>query len=133
MAYLSTATTILSYSTNGTLYNTLCPITSYPDLGSAPSKLDTTDLSQSTYKTAILGLQDSPDLTFDANYDEAVFDTILGLTAPDYYLRLSFGTDDGKFDWNGQIRVFAKGGGIDEVRKMSIVLSASTPLVFTTT
>lgn len=131
MAYVSTATTTLQYSTNGTVYNTLCAITSYPDMGSAPSKLDTTDLSQATYKTSILGLQDAPDLTFEANYDEAVFNTINGLTASDYYLRLNFGTADGKFDWHGQIRVFAKGGGVDEVRKMTVVLSASTPIVFT--
>ena len=119
-------------TTSGVALATLCPITSYPDLGSAPSKLDTTDMSQTTYKTSILGLQDAPDLTFEANYDEAVFNTINGLTGR-YGFELGFNAVDGKFNWQGQVRVFAKGGGVDEVRKMTVVLSAETPLVFALT
>ena len=133
MSYVSTASTTLLYSTNGSAYTKISDIISYPDMGSAPSKLDTTDLSQAIYKTSMLGLQEAPDLTFEANYDEAVFNTILTLTASDYYLRLTFGTSDGKFDWHGQIRAFVKGGGIDEVRKMTIVLSVATPIVFSVT
>ena len=105
----------------------------YPDLGATPSKLDTTDLSQTTYKTSILGLQELPDLTFEANYDESAYNTIQALTASNYYFQLLFGAGDGKFEWQGQIRVFANGAGVDEVRKMTITLSASTPITFTTT
>lgn len=109
----------------------LLDIVSYPDMGSTPSKLDTTDLSASTYKTSILGLQELPDLTFEANYDETAYNLIMGLTAV-YHFSLEFGLAgiDGKFGWNGQIRIFANGGGVDEVRKMTVTLSASTPIVF---
>lgn len=119
-------------TTSGLALSTLCAITGYPDLGSAPSKLDTTDMSQATNKTSIIGLSDSPDLTFDANYDKNVMDTINTLTG-NYGFELGFGTTDGKFNWQGQVRVFSKGGGIDEVRKMTIVLSAQTPLIFSLT
>ena len=134
---VSTQITTLKYTTDLVApYDTpaltkLCDIVSYPDMGSTPSKLDTTDLSQATYKTSILGLQELPDLTFEANYDETVYNTIIGLTGT-YHFSLEFGTTsaDGKFEWNGQVRVYANGGGVDEVRKMTITLSASTPITF---
>jgi len=134
---VSTQVTTLKYTTDLVApYDTpalakLCDITSYPDLGATPSKLDTTDLSQTTYKTSILGLQELPDLTFEANYDETAYSTISGLTGT-YHFSLEFGTNgtDGKFEWNGQIRVFANGAGVDEVRKMTITLSASTAITF---
>lgn len=131
---VSTATTTLNYKANsGDSFAKLVDIINYPDMGSTPSKLDTTDLSQSALKTSILGLQDLPDLTFEANYDEATYNTLKGLTASSYYFQLLFGSADGKFEWQGQIRVYVNGGGVDEVRKMTIVLSASTAITFSTT
>ena len=130
---LSTATTTLNYKALvGDSFAKLVDIINYPDLGSTPSKLDTTDLSQGSLKTSLLGLQELPDLTFEANYTEASFNTINALTGASYFFQLLFGSTDGKFEWQGQIRVFANGGGVDEVRKMTITLSASTPIVFTT-
>ena len=134
---VSTQITTLKYTTDITApYDTpapskLCDITSYPDLGTAPSKLDTTDLSATTIKTNILGLQEAPDLTFEANYDETVLATINGLTAT-YHFVVEFGTAsaDGKFEWNGQVKAYATGGGVDEVRKMTIVCSCATPITF---
>ena len=134
---ISTATTTLKYTTDLVApYDTPAPskivdIVNYPDLGSSPSKLDTTDLSQAKYKTSILGLQEVPDLTFEANYDETAFNTINGLSAT-YHFVLEFGTDgaDGTFSWDGQISVFANGASVDEVRKMTITCSASTPITF---
>lgn len=126
---VSTQVTTLSHSATGTTYAKLVDITSYPDLGSAPSKLDTTTLSAVKFKTSILGLQEVPDLTFEANYDKADYDRISKLSGNQYF-KLSFGTGDGAFTWQGEVQVYANGGGVDEVRKMTIVLSASTPLTF---
>lgn len=116
----------------GVDYAKLVDITNYPDLGATPSKLDTTSLTESEYKTSILGLQELPDLTFECNYDEAVYNTIEGLTLDSYCIKLDFGTSgaDGYFTWKGQIRIFAKGGGVDEVRKMTVIVSASTAIDF---
>ena len=58
-------------------------IISYPDLGSTPSKLDTTDLSATKYKTSILGLQEAPDLVFECNYDKEAYLSISAMTTPD--------------------------------------------------
>ena len=89
---ISTSITKLYYSTdNGTTFLPLVDITNYPDLGSTPSKLDTTDLSAAKFKTSILGLQELPDLTFEANYDKTKYLMINGLTNS-YTLKLEFGT-----------------------------------------
>lgn len=129
---ISTAKTYLFYKPSEVApAEKLCDIIDFPDMGSTPSKLDTTDLSAEKFKTSILGLQEAPDLTFTANYDKAVFSTIDALTG-EYTFELHFGEDgvDGKFTWDGEVMIYATGGGVDEVRKMTIVLSASTEIVF---
>lgn len=132
---ISTATTTLQYSTDDITYNKLVDIINYPDMGSTPARLDTTDLSAEKYKTSILGLQELPDLTFEANYDETAFDTIDALAGQKLYFKLQFGTAgaDGEFTWEGEVSIYAMGAGVDEVRRMSITLSAQTEIVFSTT
>lgn len=126
---VSTQVTSLNYkSTEVGSYGKLVDITSYPDLGSAPSKLDTTDLSAMKFKTSILGLQEVPDLTFEANYDADDYATISALEGDELFFQLVFGDTDGSFTWKGQVAVYANGAGVDEVRKMTLVLSASTPI-----
>ena len=127
---VSTQVTTLNYKVLvGDSFAKLCDIVSYPDLGSTPSKLDTTDLSQAVYKTSILGLQELPDLTFEANYDKTAFIAISAMTTTRHF-KLAFGSADGSFTWQGQVAIYANGAGVDEVRKMTIVLSASTPITF---
>lgn len=128
---VNTSNTILSYSTDGTSWTKVADITSYPDLGASPSKLDTTTLTETKIKTSILGLQEVPDLTFEAIYDDAQFDAILALEGEDLKFKLEFGASgaDGTFTWDGQVSVFATGGGVDEVRMMTITCSAETPIV----
>jgi len=114
-----------------TVFTEVGEIITYPDPGSAPSKLDSTTLSATKMKTFILGLQESPDLTFEANYDETKFSTITNMTGQ-FRFKIEFGTSgaDGIFTWDGHISVFATGGGVDEVRKMTLTLSAETEIVF---
>lgn len=128
---INTAGTYLKYSTTGVApFTDICPITSYPDMGSTPTKIDVTDLSAKRFKKSILGLQEVPDLTFEANYDKTVLTTINGLTAK-YTFQLQFGDAgaDGIFEWEGQIQAYANGGNPDEARKMTIVCSAETEIV----
>lgn len=127
---ISTANTILSYSSDGTEFNKLVDITNYPDLGATPSKLDTTDLTAKKFKTSILGLQEIPDLTFEANYDKEAYALIDGLKDT-YTFKLEFGENgvDGTFTWDGQVSVYTVGAGVDEVRKMSVTCSAETEIV----
>lgn len=130
---VSTAVTILKYSTDGIAFNKLVDIISYPDMGASPSKLDTTDLTQPKYKTSIFGLQEIPDLTFECNYDDTAYNTIIGLEGDDLKFKIEFGDTaaDGSLAWDGQVSVFVTGGGVDEVRKMTVTCSASTAITFT--
>lgn len=127
-----TAAPTSANTTAGVALASLSPIVNYPDTGSAPSKLDTTDLSQPKYKTHIFGLQEAGDLTFEANYDETIMLAINALTGT-YAFQLQFGSLDGAFTWEGQVSCFANGAGVDEVRKMTITCSASTPIEFRAT
>ena len=131
MAINTAITTLKSCATQNGTYAKLVDIINYPDMGASPSKLDTTDLSQAKFKTSILGLQEVPDLTFECNYDETTFNTINAM-ASTYWFNLEFGTNgaDGIFEWSGQISIFVTGGGVDEVRKMTVTLSCSTPITF---
>jgi hypothetical protein len=127
---VNSAITVLKYATTqGGTYSKLSDITNYPDLGSAPSKLDSTDLTAPKYKTNIFGLQEAPDLSFEANYDEATYQAIMALTGT-YWFHLEFGTAgaNGIFEWSGQVTCYANGGGVDEVRKMTIVISLATAI-----
>lgn len=126
---LSTAKTYLYYDVTGTMTK-LLDIIDYPDLGGTPTKIDTTDLSASQFKTSILGLQEIPDLVFNANYDLSVYNTISALVGTSQTFELWFGDNgvDGKFTWDGDISIFISGGAVDEARKMQVTLSASTAI-----
>lgn len=127
-----TAGTILEYSSDGTAFQELVAITNYPDLGSAPAKLDNTTLSAINMKTSELGLQEAPDLTFEANYSVGDYKKILALKSK-YTFRLRFGDTDGAFKWQGSVQVYANAGAVDEVRKMTIVTSAESEIEFVET
>jgi len=125
---ISTAITTLAYETGtpGT-YAKLIDIVTHPDMGSAPSKLDTTTLSDAIMKTFILGLQESPDLTFECNFTKTGYTTLKAMEGVVKNFHLSLGTTsglgltgaDGTFSWSGQISTMLNGGGVDEVRKLS--------------
>lgn len=127
---ISTALTKLYYSTDGgTAYTPVADITSYPDFGSAPSLLDSTTLTAEKYKTNIFGLQEAPEMSFEANYDKTKLSTINGLIGS-YKFKVEFGTSgaNGIFTWDGHIMAYANGAGVDEVRKMTIVTTMESEL-----
>lgn len=129
---VSTAETYLMYkASEAGEYTKLVDIINYPDLGSAPNKIDTTDLSATVMKTFIFGLMEAPDFSFECNYDDTAYNTVAALAGDALYLQLQFGEDgvDGTFSWQGQVQVYVMGGGVDEQRKMTVVCSAETEIV----
>lgn len=129
MALSSAGTYLFCDKTNLGTFTKLLDIINYPDMGSTPTRIDTTDLSQTEFMTNILGLQDTPDLTFEANYDATIYAEIRAMTDK-YDFQIHFGTGgvDGKFQWNGDIKIFIMGAGVNESRKMQVTISASTPI-----
>jgi len=126
---VSTANTKLYYY-ESTAYEQLVDIVNYPDMGSTPDKLDTTDLSAEKYTTNIFGLQEVPDLTFEANYNKTDYEALVALEGDTQTFKLEFGDEgvDGEFYWTGKLSVFIMGSGVNEVRKMQITLSAENAI-----
>lgn len=121
-------------------YTKLIDIKEFPDMGGDPDMLETTTMSDSA-KTYILGLQDMDTLKFTANYTKAAFTTLNGLSGT-YDFAVWFGGtesqgvvtpngEDGKFAWQGQLTAYVTGKGTNEVREITISISASTPISFT--
>lgn len=116
----------------------LVDIKSYPDLGGTPELLETTTLSDGV-TTNILGIQSLDALEFECNYDLTEYTKLKALEGKDgeYAVWLG-GTEaagvvtptgsDGKFEFGGQLSVYVNGGGVNEVRNMTVSIAASTPI-----
>ncbi len=114
----------------------LLDITEYPDLGGEPEMLETTTLADKM-KTYIPGIQDVEGLTFTSNYDHTEYLALKALEGKDESYAVWFGGTEtagvitptgteGKFTFNGALSVYVKGGGVNEVRTMSITIAPST-------
>lgn len=126
---VATINTILQYKEDNAFVK-LVDIKDYPDLGSLPNTIDTTDLTQTESETNILGLQSADALEFNCNYDYAdmvKLETIAGSTQT-FRLVLGEGGIDGVFEWTGELSVWKKGGGVNAVREMGIAISRGTAL-----
>lgn len=119
-------------------YEKLIDIVSYPDLGGAPEMLDATSLSD-PMTVNILGIQSQDALEFGANYDLAKYTELKEMEGKDQEFAIwlggteSNGTvtptgEDGKFEFGGQLAVYINGSGVNEVRKMTVSIAASTPI-----
>lgn len=136
--------TFLMHSTDGSSYTKLVDIKDYPDLGGEPEMLQTTTLSDKMH-TYTPGIQSLEGLTFTANYDPEEFAKLETLRKADKEESFAVwfgGTedgntvtptgDDGKFEFKGKLNVFVSGGGVNEVRDMTISIAPSTPITMAT-
>ena len=123
---------------NSSTWEKLIDIKSYPDLGGAPELLETTTLSDSM-TTNIMGIQSLDALEFECNYTLADYTKLKELEGEDKEFAVwlggteSGGTvtpdgSDGKFEFGGQLSVYVNGGGVNEVRNMTVSIAASTPI-----
>lgn len=135
---ISTYKIFLMSSTDGSEYEKLIDIKSFPDLGGAPEMLETTTLSDSM-QTYIPGIQSLDALEFEANYTKEDFTKLKALEGKEQYYAVWFGGtgegstltptgSDGKFKFKGQLAVYPVGGGVNEVVNMNINIAPSTPI-----
>ena len=116
----------------------LVDIVSYPDLGGSPEMLEATTLSD-PMTVNILGIQSLDALEFECNYTLEKYTELKEMEGEDKQFAVWLGGSesggtvtpdgsDGKFEFGGQLSVFVNGGGVNEVRKMTVSIAASTPI-----
>ena len=132
----STYKTFLMHKVSGT-YAKLLDIKDYPDLGGAPEMLETTTLSDGM-QTYTAGIQSLDALAFSCNYTEEDYAAVKALEGTKQDFAVWFGGtaaadgsvtpngEDGKFEFSGTISVFVTGGGVNEVRGMTVTIAPST-------
>lgn len=135
---ISTYRIFLMVSEDGSKYDKLIDIKSFPDLGGAPEMLETTTLSDSM-QTYIPGIQSLDALEFEANYTKADFAKLKAMEDEEKQFAVWFGGtgdgesltptgSDGKFKFKGRLSVYPVGGGVNEVVNMNINIAPSTPI-----
>ena len=123
---------------NTSTYEKLIDIVSYPDLGGAPEMLEATTLSD-PMTVNILGIQSLDAMEFECNYDLAKYTELKAMEGESKEFAVwlggteSNGTvtptgSDGKFEFGGQLSVHVNGGGVNEVRKMTVSIAANTAI-----
>ena len=137
----STYKVFLMYKASAsTDYAILVPIKDFPDLGGEPELLETTTLSDNM-QTYIKGIQSLDALTFTTNYNLTDYTKVKALEDAQYSFAVWFGGtgegstltptgSDGKWKFDGELSVYANGGGVNEVVNMTITIAPSTPIEF---
>lgn len=140
---ISTYKVFLMYKASASAdYTKLIDIKEFPDLGGEPEMLETTTLTDGM-QTFIPGIQSLDSMTFTANYTKADYTTLKGLEGTSKEYAVWFGGTvsgstvtptgtDGKFEFEGQLSVYANGGGVNEVVDMTISIAPSTPITMGT-
>jgi len=127
----NTSKSFLMYKATPTApeYTELCGITSYPDIFTAPPRLDVTNLSD-TQRRYIPDIVDVPEMVFGSWYDKVTYTKIKALQGKKTAYQLKFGDDGeyGKWSWEGDIFVTPVGGGVSGVREMQITAYPATEI-----
>ena len=117
-------------------YAKLVDIKDYPDLGTAPDKIEVTTLTDSQ-KRYIAGLKDVGDnLEFTCNYVKADYDAVSALDDDAvHYFALAFGNAgdgaDGIFYFGGQVKCWMVGHGVGEVTEFKISITPTNAITTT--
>lgn len=116
----------------------LIDIKSFPDLGGDPEQLETTTLSDPA-QTFIPGIRQQESLSFTANYTKTDYETLKALEGTSTKFAVWFGGtesggvvtpdgSDGKYKFDGDLRVRITGKGVNEVQEMTITITPSTAI-----
>ena len=126
---VSTIGTTLEVSENGTTWEKLCKIKSYPQLGGAPEQIEVTDLEDES-QSFIPGVQAQDAMEFTANYTLETYTSVKAKAGKNLKYRLKMGTNgaDGVATWDGQHDVFINEGAVNGAREMTITVSPSTKI-----
>lgn len=130
----STIGTILEISENGTTWQKMCPIKSYPALGGAPEQIEVTDLEDET-QTFVPGVQTMEAMEFSANYTLENYEAVKQKEKKNLHYRIKLGKNGaaGTATWQGQHCVYINEGETNGSIAMTISVSPSTKITVTST
>lgn len=130
---VSTIHTTLKFGATKDALDKMCPIISYPDLIGVPEKIDTTNMDNEQ-ETGIPGVKKLDNNEFEAHYTKEEYSALAAKENTPGYFELEFGENgaQGIFEWQGEYTVSILGGGINEARKMKIVVTPSTDIAMKT-
>lgn len=125
----STIGTILEISEDGTTWEKMCPIQSFPALGGAPEQIEVTDLEDET-QTFVPGVQSMEAMEFTANYTYESFEAVKAKENKVLNYRIKLGKEGkaGVATWQGQHSVFVNEGEVNGAIAMTISVSPSTKI-----
>lgn len=125
----STIGTILEISEDGTTWEKMCPIQSFPALGGAPEQIEVTDLEDET-QTFVPGVQSMEAMEFTANYTYESFEVVKAKENKVLNYRIKLGKEGkaGVATWQGQHSVFVNEGEVNGAIAMTISVSPSTKI-----
>lgn len=126
MNEFSTAGTKLKI--NGTA---ITGMTSYPDMGTEPAKIDVTSMDDTVNKRYIDGLMDVSSMVFEFNNDTEnikIAKSSENAKNNEYELDLP---DGSKFTWNGSHKAYASGGSVGNPTKFKISCTINSEIEFT--
>lgn len=125
----STVGTVLEVSPDGTTWEKMCPIQSFPALGGAPEQIEVTDL-EDEMQTYIPGVQSMEAMEFTANYTFETYTVVKGKENTALHYRIKLGKDGtaGVATWQGQHSVFVNEGEVNGAIAMTISVSPSTKI-----
>lgn len=138
MAISTMHTALMKGTGTGTItYSKLICISEFPDLGAPPEQIDVTTLCDEM-RHYIPGLIDTGALEFQAFYTPEDYTTLKALEGVDTPYAVWFGAGsngepdghNGKFSFNGDLRVTVSGGGVNDPVSMTITIYPSTDITF---
>ena len=130
---MSTYMTYLMVKADGASWEKLADIKDTPDLIGEPNQLETTSLSDPA-QTFTTGIAQSETKSFTLNYTKESYEKLLENEGKELDVAVWFGADkegkptgkDGVFEGRGSYFISIAGGGVDEVREMTVNFSLSS-------
>ena len=119
--YLGYADVPASGTAIPTSYTVACDITDYPDQDSPAERIETTTLSDKG-RTYTKGLKDTAEQVYTANYDRAKYQALEAIADQVKYWAVLFEESKSLFYTKGKASVAILGGGVGDVRQMSITI-----------
>lgn len=123
----STIGTILEVSEDGTTWEKMCPVKSFPALGGAPEQIEVTDL-EDEQQAFVPGVQSLDSMDFGANFTLENYNAVKAKEKIPLKYRLKLAKNAAMATWEGQHSVYVNEGEVNGSIEMTITVSPSSKI-----